>query len=58
MVENKTVKPEQINYRMQALINYIEQNISPEFELIDFLKNGIAIHFSEVDSYIRRQLLL
>lgn len=56
MVENKTVKPEQINYRMQALINYIEQNISPEFELIDFLKNGIAIHFSEVDSYIRRQL--
>lgn len=56
IVENKTVKPKQINYRMQALINYIEQNISPEFELIDFLKNGIAIHFSEVDSYIRRQL--
>ena len=41
---------------MQALINYIETNIGSEFELITFFLNGIAVHFSEIDSYIRRQV--
>lgn len=42
--------------RMKALIKYIEENISPDFEYISFLKKGIAIHFSELDSYMKRQV--
>lgn len=56
MIKNETCKINRIGYRMQALINYIEKNLGPEFEYIDFLKNGIAVHFSEIDSYIRRQV--
>lgn len=56
LIKNRICKIENISYRMQALVNYIETNIGNEFELITFLKNGIAIHFSEIDSYIRRQI--
>ena len=56
LIKNETCKIENISYRMQALINYIETNIGSEFEFINFLKNGIAVHFSEIDSYIRRQI--
>jgi hypothetical protein len=56
MIKNRTCKMNKISYRMQALINYIEKNIGPEFEFIEFLKNGIAVHFSEIDSYMRRQV--
>lgn len=56
IIENRTCEVKKISYRMQALINYIEKNLGPEFEFIDFLKNGIAVHFSEIDSYIRRQV--
>lgn len=56
LIKNRICKIDNISYRMQALINYIENNIGLEFELITFLKNGIAVHFSEIDSYIRRQI--
>ncbi len=56
LIKNETCKIDVISYRMQALINYIETNIGSEFEFINFLKNGIAVHFSEIDSYIRRQI--
>ena len=56
MINNGVCKIDKISYRMQALINYIEKNLGPEFEFIDFLKNGIAVHFSEIDSYMRRQI--
>lgn len=56
IIKNGTCKINRIGFRMQALINYIEKNLGPEFEYIDFLKNGIAVHFSEIDSYIRRQV--
>lgn len=56
IITNEILKVDKVSYRMQALINYIEKNMGPEFEYIDFLKNGIAIHFSEIDSYIRRQV--
>lgn len=56
MIKNETFKINKISYRMQALINYIEKNLGPEFEFIDFLKNGLAVHFSEIDSYMRRQI--
>lgn len=56
MIKNETFKISKISYRMQALINYIEKNLGPEFEFIDFLKNGLAVHFSEIDSYMRRQI--
>ncbi len=56
LIKNGTCKIENISYRMQALINYIETNIGSEFELITFFLNGIAVHFSEIDSYIRRQV--
>ncbi len=56
LIKNGTCKIENISYRMQALINYIETNIGSEFELITFFKSGIAVHFSEIDSYIRRQV--
>ena len=56
IIKNGTCKINRIGFRMQAWINYIEKNLGPEFEYIDFLKNGIAVHFSEIDSYIRRQV--
>ena len=56
MMSNDKFRIDKVSYRMQALINYIEKNLGPEFEYIDFLKSGIAIHFSEIDSYIRRQV--
>ena len=56
IISNNKLKITQISYRMQALINYIEKNIGSEFEYIDFLKNGIAVHFSEIDTYIKRQV--
>lgn len=56
ILENEICNIDKISNRMQALINYIEKNIGQEFEYINFLKNGIAIHFSEIDSYIRRQV--
>jgi len=56
IITNEILKVDKVSYRMQALINYIEKNMGPEFEYIDFLKNGIAVHFSEIDSYIRRQV--
>lgn len=56
LIINETCKNDKKSLRMQALINYIEKNLGPEFEYINFLKNGIAVHFSEIDSYIRRQV--
>lgn len=42
--------------RFKALINYIKKNIHPEFEYIDYLNHGIAIHFSDIDPFIKRQV--
>lgn len=42
--------------RFNALINYIKKNIHPEFEYIDYLNYGIAIHFSDIDPFIKRQV--
>lgn len=43
-------------WRFKALINYIKKNIHPEFEYIDYLNHGIAIHFSDIDPFIKRQV--
>ncbi len=48
--------PTEKSSRFKALINYIKKYIHPEFDYIDFLNSGIAIHFSDVDSFIKRQV--
>lgn len=48
--------PYEKSSRFKALINYIKKYIHPEFDYIDFLNSGIAIHFSDVDSFIKRQV--
>ena len=48
--------PTEKSSRFKALINYIKNYIHPEFDYIDFLNSGIAIHFSDVDSFIKRQV--
>ena len=48
--------PTEKSSRFKALINYIKKYIHAEFDYIDFLNSGIAIHFSDVDSFIKRQV--
>lgn len=42
--------------RCKALINYISKYIHPNFEMINFLKKGIAIHHGDLDTYTKRQI--
>ncbi len=46
----------ELSDREVALINYIEKYIHPRFELVDFLKKGIAIHHADLDTFTKRQI--
>lgn len=45
-----------INGRLASLIKYLENYIHPDFELISFLKKGIAIHHADLDTFTKRQI--
>ena len=45
-----------IDGRLKALINYLEKYIHPNFELVNFLKKGIAIHLADLDTFTKRQI--
>lgn len=51
-------KPEilNLNGRLQALINYLKNYVHPDFELINFLKKGVAIHLADLDTFTKRQI--
>ncbi|MDD3187450.1 MAG: DEAD/DEAH box helicase [Bacilli bacterium] len=42
--------------RMKALIKHLEENVHPDFDLINYLKSGIAYHNSYLDSFTKRQI--
>lgn len=42
--------------RFNALIKYIRDNIHPDFEYIKYLNSGIAMHFGDMDSFVKRQV--
>lgn len=42
--------------RFNALIKYIRENIHPEFEYIKYLNSGIAMHFGDMDPFVKRQV--
>lgn len=42
--------------RIKALIKHLNENIHEEFNLIKFIKKGIAYHNAYLDNYTRRQL--
>lgn len=44
------------NPRRKALINYLSDYIDEKFELIDFMKKGIAIHTGDLDTFTKRQI--
>lgn len=44
------------NPRRKALINYLSDYIDEKFELIDFIKKGIAIHTGDLDTFTKRQI--
>jgi len=44
------------NPRIRALINYLSEYIDEKFELIDFIKKGIAIHTGDLDTFTKRQI--
>ena len=44
------------NPRRNALINYLSEYIDENFELIDFIKKGIAIHIGDLDTFTKRQI--
>ena len=44
------------NPRRNALINYLSEYIDEDFELIDFIKKGIAIHTGDLDTFTKRQI--
>lgn len=45
-----------INGRLASLIKYLENYVHPDFELISFLKKGIAIHHADLDTFTKRQI--
>ena len=44
------------NKRKRALIRYLSDYIDEHFELIEFLKKGIAIHTGDLDTFTKRQI--
>lgn len=52
----KVCRPITLSKRMKALIKHLEQNIHKYFELINFLKHGIAFHNGYLDNYTKRQI--
>lgn len=42
--------------RSLALINYLSDYIDEDFELIEFVKKGIAIHNGDLDTFTKRQI--
>lgn len=52
----KDCQPIILSKRMKALIKHLEENIHPDFLLIDFLKHGIAFHNNYLDNYTKRQI--
>lgn len=42
--------------RLASLIKYLELYVHPDFELISFLKKGIAIHHADLDTFTKRQI--
>ncbi|MCM1295837.1 MAG: hypothetical protein NC311_09875 [Muribaculaceae bacterium] len=44
------------NPRRKALLNYLFDYIDENFELIDFIKRGIAIHTGDLDTFTKRQI--
>ena len=49
-------KRENTNHRRNALINYLSDYIDENFELIDFIEKGIAIHTGDLDAFTKRQI--
>lgn len=47
---------EEMSNRIKALIKHLKDNIHEEFNLIEFIKKGIAYHNAYLDNYTRRQL--
>lgn len=47
---------ENLTDRIKALIKHLEENIHEEFNLIKFIKRGVAYHNAYLDNYTRRQL--
>ena len=45
-----------VNGRLASLIKYLENYVHPDFELISFLKKGIAIHHADLDTFTKRQI--
>ena len=45
-----------VNGRLASLIKYLENYVHPDFELISFLKRGIAIHHADLDTFTKRQI--
>lgn len=42
--------------RSIALVNYLSDYIGEDFELIDFINKGIAIHTGDLDTFTKRQI--
>lgn len=46
----------QLTQRKAALINYLSDYIDKDFELIEFIKQGVAIHNGDLDTFTKRQI--
>lgn len=46
----------EVSGRLASLIKYLENYVHPKFELITFLKKGIAIHHADLDTFTKRQI--
>lgn len=46
----------QLTQRKAALINYLSDYIDNDFELIEFIKQGVAIHNGDLDAFTKRQI--
>lgn len=56
MFTNNIKKDQVLTQRKAALINYLAEYIDEEFELIDFIKKGVAIHNGDLDTFTKRQI--
>ena len=53
---NNIKENQSLTHRKAALINYLSEYIDNDFELINFIKKGVAIHNGDLDTFTKRQI--